>query len=337
MQQIHVLNKSDNDASFSHHEAFALDVLVGLSEIRKSIPTIYHYDAEGSRLFDRITRLTEYYPTRCELETLECNKTKIAGFAQTEPFNLVEFGSGDGSKTRIIIEELRRQKADFQFVPIDISQTALEGLIDDYRVRYPDLHINGLACDYFAGVKWLTNHSERSNFVLFLGSNIGNFNHRDARLFLRTLWNCLNNSDHLLIGFDLKKDIELLERAYNDSDGVTAEFNINILRRINKELGGQFDVFKFRHFGTYDVFTGAMESYLVSLVSQDVFIEEVGRSFHFDPWEPIHVEYSYKYHVADIDGLAVDTGFDVIEHLFDNKRYFTDSVWRVNKKDANSA
>lgn len=210
-------------------------------------------------------------------------------------------------------------------------------MIDDYRVRYPDLHINGLACDYFEGVKWLTNHSERSNFVLFLGSNIGNFNHRDARLFLRTLWNCLNNSDHLLIGFDLKKDIELLEHAYNDSEGVTAEFNINILRRINKELGGQFDVFKFRHFGTYDVFTGAMESYLVSLVSQDVFIEEVGRSFHFDPWEPIHVEYSYKYHVADIDGLAVDTGFDVIEHLFDNKRYFTDSVWRVNKKDANSA
>lgn len=336
VQKIHVLNQTDNGASFTSREAFALDVLVGLSEVRKSLPTIYHYDAEGSRLFDRITQLPEYYPTRCELETLERNKAKIAGYAATTPFNLIEFGPGDGSKTRIIIDELLKQNAEFQYVPIDISQTALEGLIDDYRGRYPDLDINGLACDYFEGVKWLANSSQHLNLVLFLGSNIGNFNHRDARLFLKNLWYCLNHNDHLLIGFDLKKDIDLLERAYNDSEGVTAEFNINMLTRINNELGGQFDISKFRHFGTYDVFTGAMESYLVSLVAQDVFIEEVGRSFHFDPWEPIHVEYSYKYHVADIDGLALDTGFAVIEHLFDDKRYFTDSIWRVCKKDANS-
>lgn len=333
VQQIHVLNKTDNGASFTDREAFALDVLVGLSEVRKSLPTIYHYDAEGSRLFDRITQLPEYYPTRCEIETLERNKTKIAGYAAATPFNLVEFGAGDGSKTRIIIEELLRQKAEFQYVPIDISPSALEGLLDDYRERYADLNINGLVCDYFEGVKWLSNSSHHSNFVLFLGSNIGNFDHRGARLFLRTLWNCLNNNDHLLIGFDLKKDIDILKKAYNDSEGVTAEFNINMLKRINSELGGQFDTSQFRHFGTYDVFTGAMESYLVSLVAQDVFIEEVGRSFHFDPWEPIHVEYSYKYHVADIDGLALDTGFAVVEHLFDNQRYFTDSIWQVNKKE----
>jgi dimethylhistidine N-methyltransferase len=337
VQQIHVVNKTDNGVSFTDREAFALAVLVGLSEARKSIPTIYHYDAEGSRLFDRITQLPEYYPTRCELEILKRNKTKIAGHAGAAPFNLVEFGPGDGSKTRIIIEELLKQNAEFQYVPIDISRTALEALIEDYRGRYTDLVINGLVCDYFEGVKWLRNNSHRLNFVLFLGSNIGNFNHHDARLFLRNLWNWLNNNDHLLIGFDLKKDIDLLEQAYNDSEGVTAEFNINMLRRINSELGGQFDTSKFRHFGAYDVFTGAMESYLVSLVAQDVFIGEVGRSFHFDAWEPIHVEYSYKYHEADIDSLAADTGFAVIEHLLDDKRFFTDSVWQVRKEDANSA
>ncbi|MDH3891885.1 MAG: L-histidine N(alpha)-methyltransferase [candidate division Zixibacteria bacterium] len=336
MQQIHVLNRTDNGATFTDCEAFALDVLVGLSEARKSIPTIYHYDAEGSRLFDLITRLPEYYPTRCEHETLERNKAKIAGYAAATPFNLVEFGPGDGSKTRIIIEELLGRKAEFQYVPIDISKAALEGLLEDYRLRYPDLNINGLVCDYFEGITWLGNSSHRSNFVLFLGSNIGNFNHRDARFFLRNLWNCLSNNDHLLIGFDLKKDIDLLEKAYNDSEGVTAEFNINMLRRINTELGGQFDTSKFRHFGTYDVFTGAMESYLVSTVAQDVFIEMIGRSFHFDPWEPIHVEYSYKYHDADINGLAADTGFSVVEHLFDGKRYFTDSVWQVNKVEVDS-
>lgn len=333
VQQIHVLNKTDNGTSSTDRETFALDVLVGLSETRKSIPTIYHYDAEGSRLFDRITQLPEYYLTRCELETLEHNKTIIARYAAAEPFNLIEFGPGDGSKTRIIIDELLKQNTEFQYVPIDISHAALKALMEDYCVRYPHLNINGLVCDYFEGIKWLRNSSHRLNFVLLLGSNIGNFNHRDARLFLRNLWSCLNNNDHLLIGVDLKKDIDLLERAYNDSEGVTAEFNINILRRINRELGGQFDTSKFRHFGAYDVFTGAMESYLVSLVAQDVLIEEVGRSFHFDSWEPIHVEYSYKYHEADIDGLALDTGFKVKEHLFDDKRYFTDSIWQVCKKE----
>jgi uncharacterized SAM-dependent methyltransferase len=135
----------------------------------------------------------------------------------------------------------------------------------------------------------------------------------------------------MLIGFDLKKDIDLLLRAYNDTGGVTRAFNLNLLTRINRELGGDFDVSKFRHFGTYDVFSGAMESYLVSMEEQSVFVRQIGRSFAFEAWEPIHTEYSYKYLISDIEKLATETGFQVLEHLFDSKRYFADSLWRVHK------
>jgi dimethylhistidine N-methyltransferase len=315
------VDDSDPQASYSHHETFALDVLTGLSEPRKSIPTIYHYDTEGSRLFDRITQLDEYYPTRCEFETLQRNKSKFGSCARQQPFNLIEFGPGDGSKAKLLVQELLEQGCKFRYVPIDISRSALENLVEDFGRHYPSLPITGLACDYFAGIKWLTNCSER------------NFHRDDARLFLRNLWNCLNDGDHALIGFDLKKDIDLLIKAYNDSRGVTAEFNLNMLRRINRELGGNFDVSKFRHFCTYDLFTGAMESYLVSLVTQEVFIEAIGRSFHFKPWEPIHTEYSYKYHESDIDSLAQATGFVVKEHMYDAERYFADSLWQVKKTE----
>jgi uncharacterized SAM-dependent methyltransferase len=140
----------------------------------------------------------------------------------------------------------------------------------------------------------------------------------------------------LLIGFDLKKDIEMLLWAYNDRQGVTAAFNLNVLTRINRELGGQFDLKNFRHFGTYDVFSGAMESYLVSLCQQEVLIEAIGQSFVFRPWEPIHMEYSYKYLESDINKLAAETGFVVREHLYDSRRFFIDSIWEVRKGNASA-
>jgi L-histidine Nalpha-methyltransferase len=180
-------------------------------------------------------------------------------------------------------------------------------------------------------LKWLNHRHRRRNLVLFLGSSIGNFNHTRACFFLRSLWNALNHDDVVLIGFDMKKDIDLLLRAYNDSEGVTREFNLNLLCRINGELGGNFDLSKFRHFGTYNVSSGAMESYLVSQERQMVFIEAIGRSFLFEPWEPLHTEYSYKYLASDIDRLAEETGFEVKQHIYDSRNYFADSVWRVQK------
>jgi uncharacterized SAM-dependent methyltransferase len=141
----------------------------------------------------------------------------------------------------------------------------------------------------------------------------------------------LRDGDFALIGFDLKKDIEVLLRAYNDSEGLTAQFNLNLLERVNSELGGNFRTEAFRHYGTYDVFSGAMVSYLVSLEEQTVDIESLGRSFHFEPWEPVHTEYSYKYLETDIESLAGDTGYVIEGKYRDSKHYFIDSLWRVQK------
>lgn len=330
---IKIITSLDAVKTFGELEIFAADVLVGLSETRKRLPSKYLYDDEGSRLFVKITHLDEYYPTRCEFENLKRNKVSIAKYVADQPFNLVEFGSGDGHKTRVLIEHFLEQKLEFQYVPIDISHLAINELVTDLENSYSELKVKGLISDYFAGIRCLNNRSSRKNLVLFLGSNIGNFSHAEARIFLRNLWNCLKSGDQVLIGFDLKKDIEMFLRAYNDSEGVTAAFNLNLLTRINRELGGQFNLNNFRHFGTYDVFSGAMESYLVSLKQQEVFIEEIGRSFKFRPWEPIHTEYSYKYLKRDIDNLAHETGFIVKQHFYDSKKYFIDSLWEVKKTE----
>lgn len=330
-QVIKVVSEEDITVGFGAKEAFALDVLVGLSETNKSIPSQYLYDKEGSRLFRRITELSEYYPTGCERECLSGNLDTIMSHVSDGPFNLVEFGPGDGHKTAILIDEFLKRGLEFCYVPIDISQAAMTELVSGLERRFPSLEVTGLVSDYFNGIKWLNNRYRRKNLILFLGSNIGNFSHNRARFFLRNLWNSANNADSVLIGFDLRKDIDLLQRAYNDSKGVTAEFNLNLLRRINRELGGNFKVDRFRHYGTYNILAGAMMSYLVSIEQQEVDIAEIGRSFSFEAWEPINTEYSYKYLIPDIEAIASDTGFTVAEHLFDTRAFFVDSIWTVNK------
>jgi dimethylhistidine N-methyltransferase len=326
-----ILKEHDYEESFTERDAFAVDVLVGLSATRKSLPSKYFYDERGSELFQRITLQHEYYLTNSEMEILESSCDTIAQQVAGEPFNLVELGAGFSEKTTTLLKHFIERNLDFRFVPIDISESAMKELVRVLGEKFPECEVGGLVTDYFNGLKWLNNRSHRKNLVLFLGSSIGNFTHAGSRVFLRNLWNSLNHDDGLLIGFDLKKDIDFLLRAYNDAGGVTREFNLNLLHRINRELGGDFDVSKFRHMGTYDVFSGAMESYLVSMEEQSVFIKQIGLSFPFKAWEPIHTEYSYKYLISDIDKLAAETGFQVLEHLFDSKRYFVDSLWRVRK------
>jgi L-histidine N-alpha-methyltransferase len=329
--QYKILHDTDFADSFKEIDQFALDVLVGLSSPKKKLSSKYFYDVRGSELFREITMLPEYYLTDCEMEILERSRDTLARYVDYGPFNLVELGAGFSQKTTMLLDFFQSLKLDFQYVPIDISESAMHDLVRSLNGRYPDMMVNGLVTDYFNGLKWLNNRHKRKNLVLFLGSSIGNFTHAEATVFMRNMWSCLNHDDVVLIGFDLKKDIDLLLRAYNDSRGVTRDFNLNLLHRINRELGGNFDVSKFRHFGTYDVFSGAMESYLVSLEKQSVFIEMIGRSFSFDAWEPIHTEYSYKYLISDIEQLASETGFQIYEHLFDSKQFFTDSIWRVYK------
>lgn len=311
---------------------FALDVLIGLTESPKRLSSKYFYDARGSRLFQEIMELPEYYLTQCEIEILKRHRDELAAHVADRRFNLIELGPGDARKTRLLLDEFLELNLDFRYVPIDISESAMQELLDTLNSEYPGLEINGLVSDYLHALNWIKQFDSRTNLVLFLGSNIGNFNAKASRVFLRSLWSALNQDDLLLIGFDLKKDMDLLLKAYNDSRGVTSEFNYNLLRRINRELGGDFDLRKFRHFGTYNVFSGAMESYLVSLERQSVSVREIGQSFQFDPWEPIHTEYSYKYLESDICKLAAETGFLIQTQFYDSRAYFTDSLWCVKKQ-----
>ncbi len=328
-----ILDHRDLEGLLGIKQTFALDVLVGLSEPRKSIPSKYFYDAEGSRLFQQIMHLPEYYLTRCEFEILETSGRTIADFASNQRWNLIELGPGDGHKTHLLLDQLLDRRIDFHYVPIDISEHAMQNLVTNIQKKMSALEVRGLVSGYFNGLKWLNKlkADNRKNLVLFLGSNIGNFNGAGARVFLRSLWSTLDHNDLVLIGFDLKKDINLMLAAYNDRAGITAQFNLNLLARINRELGGNFELNRFQHFAHYDVFSGAMESYLVSQAEQKVFIEEIGQTFFFRPWEPIHTEYSYKFLQSDIESLAGETGYVLEKEFHDSRRFFSDCVWRVHK------
>ena len=315
---------------------FASEVLQGLSVSPKAISSKYMYDDEGDRLFQEITRLPEYYLTRCEFEILERQGPEIADCIQAHSLNLVELGAGDGRKTAVLIERLL-PNANLQYVPIDICESAMRGLVGRFNGTCPTLRIEGIVADYFDGLKWLANQNGHRNFVLFLGSNIGNFSRSEARSFLRSLWNALNDGDHVLIGFDLKKEIQELQRAYNDSQGVTARFNLNVLGRINRELGGQFDVENFQYHSTYNALSGAVESYLVSCKEQVVPIDSLNRSFSFEAWEPLLTEYSHKFLESEIRSLALEIGFDVIGQFFDEGKRFVDSLWRLSKERASGS
>jgi len=307
----------------------SVDVLVGLSSEPKQLPSRLFYDDEGSRLFQKICSLEDYYLSRCELEIFVEHGRELVAPLQGQAVNIVDLGAGDGHKSAVLIEHLIELGVDVRYVPIDISEGALHVATESMSARFPDVEIAGILGEYFEGIRWLGEQSQRRNLVLFLGSNIGNFDRAQARGLLRELWMSMGADDLALIGFDLKKDIDKLMGAYNDREGVTAAFNLNLLRRINRELGGDFDLDKFRHYGTYNALSGAMESYLISLEAQTVRIEALQQSFAFEPWEPIHTEYSYKYLESDIEALASDTGFAPRSRFTDDNGMYCASLWGV--------
>lgn len=326
-----VLTDDDIDNSIIPVEEFARDVFVGLHHEPRSLPSKYLYDTQGSKIYEQIMELPEYYLVRAEYEILETHRAEIAQLVQGQDFDLVELGAGNGYKTNLLLEEFQGQELSFEFVPIDISKSAMQGLSDSCNSRFPDLRMRGIVADYFDAMSWLAKQSMEQKFVLFLGSNIGNFLYEQAVDFLFSLWNVLNNGDLALIGFDLRKELDQMIPAYNDPQGVTAAFNLNLLERINRELGANFDLNKFRHYEPYDVHTGAMTSFLISMERQMVYIERLKRSFVFEAWEPVHIEQSYKYTEEDINNLAETVGFEIVEKYFDEGHNFCDAVWRVVK------
>ncbi|MEL6347644.1 MAG: L-histidine N(alpha)-methyltransferase [Myxococcota bacterium] len=310
---------------------FSLDVLTGLSERPKRLSSRWFYDDEGSRLFRKIMGLEEYYPTDMETWIFTHHGPAIAKHFAGRPLDVVDLGAGDGAKALILLQHLQQAGVQARYVPIDISEGAMASLYTRMQSEMPGLALQGVVGEYVAGLRWLSEQDERERLVLFLGSNIGNFDKPRARAFLRRIWTGLREGDHTLIGFDLKKDIEVLLAAYNDREGVTRDFNLNLLTRINRELGGNFNRENWRHFGSYNVFNGAMESYLVSLVEQTVYIEDLRTEFHFQAWEPIHTEYSYKYLPEDIESLAQVTGFQICGRYSDPKGWFCDALWHVRR------
>jgi dimethylhistidine N-methyltransferase len=309
--------------------AFARDVFRGLSRSPKSLPSKYFYDTEGSRLFQRITELDEYYLTRCEAEILETHVAEIGAAVFPGPLRLVELGAGDGRKTEILLRRLLGAGLSFEYVPIDICRRSVLDLAASFRRRFDgSLRMRGIVADYFDGLASLRWASRRPHLVLFLGSSVGNFSHAEARQFFRRLRGSLCPGDFVLVGFDLKKDLETLRRAYNDAEGVTRLFNLNLLDRINRELGGEFDCSRFAHYGPYNLRDACMESWLVSLETQEVPIHALGRSFTFQAWEGIRVERSHKYDVLQIESFASAAGFRVQKHFFDRRGWFVDSLWQ---------
>ena len=329
-QSYRLFHEGEN-IKFKTHQEFVNDVLIGLSQPLKWLPSKYIYDKQGSKLFQEIMKLPEYYLTRTEIEILNSKKRQIAEKIGDKEFNLIELGCGDGKKTRIILDEFLRNKHRFHFHPIDISESSISDFMDSLRSQYPDLRSEGLVSDYFEGLYWLSEQNHRKNVVLFLGSNIGNFTPLKAGVFLSSLWKALNNDDLVFIGFDLKKNIDMMVRAYNDKNGVTAAFNKNLLKRINRELKGNFELDQFEFYATYDAVEGAIQSYLISKKKQDVFIGELKWLFSLKSQEPIHTESSYKYLTSDIEDMADKNNFKIIENYFDSNKYFVNSLWKVVK------
>ncbi|MFW5930963.1 MAG: L-histidine N(alpha)-methyltransferase [Desulfosalsimonas sp.] len=312
------------------HDRFAEDVLSGLSLPQKSLPCKYIYDDFGTELFSRIMTLPEYYPARCETEILESHGASIAEKAGPGPLNLVELGAGDGSKTRILVKSLIDAGTSFTYVPIDISRAAVSRCEEHMCRDLPDLKISGMVSDYFEGLKWLSGQNHAGNAALFLGSTIGNFPPNARRNFLDKLRRSLNPGDMVLIGVDLVKDTDVMVRAYNDTRGVTEQFNKNILARINRELGGTFDLDGFRYFSDWDAASGGIQSFLVSRRMQSVGIEALSKTFVFKPGESIHTESSYKFTLAQIKKMAAHSGFSVSGCYMDSKSWFADFLFIAN-------
>ncbi len=312
------------------NQQFAQDVLDGLSSTPKTLSSKYFYNKKGDALFQQIMALDEYYLTRAEYAIFDrYKKDWLTLFQNTgKPFQLIEFGAGDCYKTKVLLDAFTETKSDFQYVPIDISKNILEVLEADLTERYPNLDIQPVNNDYFKALEELDKNTTHRKVILFLGSNIGNFTDEQAIAFLSEVKQRLSKDDLILIGVDLKKKPETILAAYNDKKGVTRDFNLNVLHRINDELGGDFQVENFMHSPIYDPLTGEARSYLVTTKAQTVRIDALEQSFEFEAWEAIHTEISRKYSLNQLEDLAEKAGFAETKHFFDEQKYFVDTIWR---------
>jgi L-histidine N-alpha-methyltransferase len=301
---------------------FAEDVRAGLTAHPKVLYPKYFYDELGSRLFEAITALPEYYPTRAEAEILRGHAGEIASAVSGGgPVRLVELGSGDGQKTRLLIEALIARQGELEYLPIDISEAAVEASARELLAAYPELRVTAYVGEYQQALRAIHPEPPVRTLVLFLGSTLGNLDPEERPPLLRDVRGLLAPGDAFLLGVDLKQSEDVLIPAYDDALGVTAAFNLNLLGRINRELGGEFDLASFRHRAVYNREAGRIEMHLESRRAQTVAIRSLGIEVSFEEGETIHTESSYKFDRDQIAALAAETGFEL-------RRTWTDSGGR---------
>jgi len=302
-------------------KTFAEEISSSLDRDSKFISPKFFYDKRGSDLFETICTLPEYYPTRTEIQILKNLQNELPSFID-ESFRLVELGSGASVKTRLILDIFTKSQSRTEYFPIDISEILAESseqLLRDYN----SLHITGIIDTYEGGLEFLKNYDDKKNLIIFLGSSFGNFSPSDGKVFLEKINSTMKSDDLFLIGLDLVKDSEILESAYDDSQGVTAKFNLNVLSRINDELDADFNLNNFSHHSMYNKEDQRIEMYLKSLVNQSVVISKSNLSINLEKNELIHTEYSHKYTLEQIKSLLEDTGFKINHVWLDDKTHFS--------------
>jgi dimethylhistidine N-methyltransferase len=302
--------------------AFARDVRDGLTASPKRLSCRYFYDNLGSRLFEAICDLPEYYLTRAEREILQARAPELAELLP-HGLTLVELGSGNSEKTRLLIESFLHQHNSLRYVPIDISRKTLHESSRNLAKRYQQLEVVAVAAEYGDALAQLDRIAQRPRMITWLGSSIGNLNRQAAVEFLGQIRRCMTPADRLLVGIDLRKERAILEAAYDDAHGLTAAFNRNLLAHINRELGGHFDLRRFQHRAYYNERQGRVEIYLVSDVAQCVPIDTLDLEISFAAGEAIHTEDSYKYSLDEIRGLARRAGLTIHRQFFDQRRRFS--------------
>ncbi|WP_276495789.1 L-histidine N(alpha)-methyltransferase [Pontibacter litorisediminis] len=324
---IELSRHQDNSSDAS---AFANDIAKGLTQQYKSLPSRYFYDGAGSRLFQKIMELPEYYLTRSELEVFTQNKYNMAQqFSRGGFFHLIDLGAGDALKTKVLLQELAEQQSQFDYVPVDISGDAMEELSESLQEELPQLKVEAVVGEYFQALEWLQEHKSERKVVLFLGSNIGNFEEGASITFLKSIRSYLQPGDQLLMGVDLRKDPEVILKAYDDAAGVTAAFNLNLLHRINRELDADFDVDQFSHHAIYNPLEGVMRSFLVSKVAQEVHVRKANLTVQFEAWEAIHTENSHKFSIPEVEELGRQCGFKTETVFYDSQQGFADVLFSV--------
>lgn len=309
-------------------KTFAEDVSYSLNRDSKFISPKYFYDKKGSELFEQICNLPEYYPTRTEIQILKKIQPELEGYLD-ESFRLVELGSGSSVKTRLILDVFDKIQDRIEYFPIDISEILTESS-ELLQKDYDDLHITGIVDTYEGGLEFIEKYDDKKNLIIFLGSSYGNFNPNDGKIFLKKINSVMKKDDLFLIGLDLVKNKETLENAYDDSQGITAKFNLNVLSRINDELDADFDLDNFQHVAKYNEKDQRIEMYLKSLANQSIIISKANLSVKMTQGELIHTEHSHKYTLAQIEEVMDQTDFKIKEIWLDETENYSLSL--VSKK-----